>query len=288
MSDFINSLTDLKDPQTLQGKSFLLYGESGTRKTKSTGTLPGVTLHLSLDSGASSAMRANEELQVGGKHYQKLIPSLAVLDQVLTELMTSQESKNLFDNVVLDNLIEIGEKAYIKISNSPKYKADSFKVADVMSDAELKNAQGSKTLPLYLDTQKAIKNIVRVFLSIKQDYNVILLTNSIKLATTADKKIPLFDGIHPMVYGPSSIKPITMLFDEVYTTSFKDTDLDTLEKGIKTKFKIKSATSPLDGVRWFAKSRYILNLDNVRSGEILADFRLIYKDIGYVLKQDRK
>jgi len=286
MGSFLDSLTNLENKATFQGKSFLLYGESGTRKTRSLGTLPGVTLHLSLDSGASSAERANEELEVGGEHHEATITSLAGLQRVLTELATNKEVKAKFDNIVLDNLIELGEKVSVKIASSPKYKTDGIKVADVMSDTDLKAAPGSKTLPLYLDIQKQIKNIVREVLTLKQDYNIILITNSIHLSSK-DKPIPVFDGVHPMVFGPSSIKPINMLIDEIYSTSFKDNELDTLKGGIKTKFKIRTYNSPTDGLRWFGKSRYILNQDTVRSGEITADFRLIFKDTGYVLKKDR-
>ena len=276
-------LRNLSEKETFSGKSFMIYNDSATRKTRTLGTLPGRTIHCSLDNGAESAMRAAELLEIeGATHHEVKIDSLADLDAVITTLQTSKSYIGGFDTVVFDNLVEITQLLKDRIVTSSRYKADQLKLEDIMDPEARLSAQSSKTMALYNDIQIQTRSLLSKMLSLTVYYNVIVLTNYIEIET--GKAID--PGLYPQINGPKSIRPAIGLFDEVYSTDFVDGEFDSKDK-INTKFKISSFTSTTTGKRWFNKTRYITELEYLLANEIPADFRLIYKQTGYVLKQNR-
>ena len=93
--------------------------------------------------------------------------------------------------------------------------------------------------------------------------------------------------MYPSVNGPKSVGPVVALFDEVYTTLFKEDEFDSLE-GIKTQFLISKQYDDDIGSQVFAKTRTITNLEYLGACRMPADFRLVIEVSGYILKEKRE
>ena len=277
------NITNLREGGTLQGKLIMVYSPSGSGKTRSTGTLPGVTVHLSLDNGSGSAVKAAELFGMDDTtHMEVLLETVHDLNDSVDFLLTDNGYKASVDNVVVDNLVEVASQIYSIIAATPRYKKDQLQIDDIL-DPEVKvNAENKKGQALYKDAQEQTRNLVKKIGEMTQYYNVIVLT--------ADKEIlagnSLQAGVYPYINGPSSVQPMTMLFDEVYYLTRKEGDFDTKEE-ILTKFKITSFSDRLTGKKHYAKTRTFTG-NHVVHGEVPADFRLVLQETSYILKKDRK
>jgi len=279
---------DLDELKTTKGTSWIIYNASATRKTRVTGTLPGVTVHLVLDNGSNSANEASDLLEIGGTHKAVPIAGLHELNEAILTLHTSKDFLTKVDNVVIDNMVAINSDAYHIISNLPRYKKDMLHISDVVDSNPDKNAESKKMMPMYGDIQKVCYDLVRNMLELKENYNVLLLADEGVLTPTGDNPPVHAPILMPKINGPRSVKPVCSLFDEIYRTKFKAGEFDSKEGGIKTKFTLSTSNDPATGIQVYSKTRNIKNIDWLAANEMPADFRLIFKEIGYIIKSDRK
>lgn len=277
-------MMDVSEVKSQKGTSFIIYGASGSRKTRSLGTIPNdnFTLHCSLDSGSTSAAKAAEDIGITESEHKVTTPtSLADLNDIILSLHMHKPYKDTIDNIVFDNLVTITSWIQTFVAASKKYEKDALHVADAYADDTDKNAQGSKSLAYYNDVQRLTRELVFQILQLTDSYNVFLLAGEVPSEDSDGSPM-----VKVQINGPKSINPVVSMFSEVYRTSFNDNDFDSAD-GIKTKFKIAKYTDPLTGTRYFGKTRNITNVDYLTANEMPADFRLIFDEIGYVCKKDR-
>ncbi len=278
-------MMDAKEIKTYKGTSFLIYGASGQRKTRTLGTIPSgnFTLSISLDSGSTSAVKAAETLGITDSEHKVSTPtSLAELNDIILALHTHPGYKDKIDNVVFDNLVTITAWIQTFVAASKKYEKDALHVSDAYADDTDKNAQGSKSLAYYNDVQRLTRELIFQILQLTDSYNVFVLAGE-----TVSEDSDGSPMVKVLVNGPKSINPVVSMFSEVYRTSFNENEFDSAEK-INTKFKIAKYTDQMTGMKYFAKTRNISNVEYLKANEMPADFRLIFKEIGYICKKDRK
>jgi hypothetical protein len=276
-------IRSLREKRTVTGTGFLIYGDSGSRKTRTLGTLPGVTCHLSMDNGANSAEVAREQLGRDGQHQIVSISSLADLKEALIVLKSNKAYKDSVDTVVIDSLVEINTMVFGVVSRLPRYNKDTLHAEDITETDPNKNADGKKVMALYGDVQKMTAEINADILELRKDYNVVMLAGEV-LISDASVTDP---GYYHLVNGPKSIRPFISLYDEVYKPSF-DSNLFDSKDEINTKFSISTYLDTTTGAKRFAKTRNITTMDYLSANEIPADFEVIFKETGYITKKTRK
>lgn len=266
------------------GTSFLIYGESGSRKTRSLGSMPpnSVTLHLSLDYGSQSATESMKVLGIeGAVHKVAPIEDMEHLGDWLVELHTKKVYKDNVDTIVIDNLVTIQAKVAEFVAKLPRYKSDRLTAEDLLEDNSDKRAESKKTLPMFMDIQAIIRDFVHQLMTLKGDYNIIMLAGEGLLADPVLVPVPT---VYPLVSGPKSVKPVVSIFDNVFSTSFPEGQFDTKEAMV-TKYKLSTYTEA--GTTHFNKTRGIVNRKYLDANEMPADYRIIFNEIGYVNKKDR-
>lgn len=277
---------NMDELKTFKGTSFIIYNASAQRKTRVLGSMPesSVTLHLSLDFGANSAADAAVTLGIAGSiHKVAPVSSMEELGQWIIELHTNPNYKNNIDTIVIDNMVAINDKTFSFVCNLPRYKKDMLTATDLLEDNSDKNAESKKMLPLYGDVQKMCKDLINQMMELKDVYNVVLIADEVVLN---DPKLVDVPTMYPKINGPASTKPVASIFDEVYRTKFTEGEFDS-ETVMATKFTISSYTDPMTGTKFFSKTRNIKNMDYLKANEMPADFREIFKEIGYTCKKDR-
>ena len=277
---------DMEELKQTSGTSFLIYGESGSRKTRSLGSMPprSVTLHLSLDYGSQSATEAMKVLGIeGAVHKVAPVEDMEQLGDWLIELHTKQTYKDNVDTIVIDNLVTIQAKVAEFVSNLPRYKLDKLTATDILEDNSDKKAESKKSLPYFLDIQTIVRDFVHQLMTLKGDYNIVMLAGQ---GLLVDQELVPVPTVYPLVAGPKSVKPVTAIFDNVFTTFFKQGDFDTADNAA-TKFKLSTFTDQLTGVTTFSKTRSIVDRKYLDANEMPADFRIIFDQIGYINKKDR-
>lgn len=277
-------MVDARAIKAIKGTSFLIYNASGARKTRTLGTIPNgnFTLHISFDSGSSSATSAADLLGITEAEHKVTVPqSLQEFGEIINALLAHPAYNAKIDNIVIDNLVIITSLIQSFVATSPKYAKDALHISDAFADDTDKNPQGSKTLAYYNDVQRVTRELVFQILQLTDSYNVFLLAGEVQ--TTDKDGAPI---VTVAINGPKSINPVVSMFSEVYRTSFKQTEFDSADK-IVTKFKIDTYTDTLTGMKYFGKTRNIKDVNKLTSGEMVADFREIFKEIGYVAKKDR-
>jgi len=139
-------------------------------------------------------------------------------------------------------------------------------------------------LPYYMDVGNMVKGMINNLLELKSNYNVIVLAGEAVLDDPSIVQVPI---LMPLVTGKKAILPVTSLFDEIYTTTFKEGDFDSKDH-CATFFTLSTATDLTTGTQIFSKTRNITNLKYLKDNKMPADFRLILeKEIGYVPKKLR-
>ena len=277
---------DMDELKKVSGTSFLIYGESGSRKTRSLGSMPtnSTTLHLSLDYGSQSATEAMKVLGIeGAVHKVAPVEDMEQLGDWLIELHTKQAYKDNVDTIVIDNLITLQAKVAEFVSNLPRYKSDRLTAADILEDNSDKKAESKKTLPMFMDIQAIIRDFVHQLMTLKGDYNIIMLAGQ---GLLVDPDLVPVPTVYPLVSGPKSVKPVTAIFDNVFTTTFKEGAFDTADT-VATKFRLSTHTDQLTGTTIFAKTRSIVDRHYLDANEMPADFRIVFNQIGYINKKDR-
>lgn len=277
---------DMDELKKVSGTSFLIYGESGSRKTRSLGSMPSgsTTLHLSLDYGSQSATEAMKVLGIeGASHKVAPVEDMEQLGDWLIELHTKQVYKDNVDTIVIDNLITLQAKVAEFVANLPRYKSDRLTATDILEDNSDKKAESKKTLPMFMDIQAIIRDFVHQLMTLKGDYNIIMLAGQ---GLLVDPDLVPVPTVYPLVSGPKSVKPVTAIFDNVFTTTFKEGTFDTVDTAA-TKFRLSTHTDQLTGTTVFAKTRSIVDRQYLDANEMPADFRIIFKQIGYINKKDR-
>lgn len=115
------------DKLTATRAKILLYGESGTGKTRLAGTFPGKTLIISAESGLLSLKRkAIDFVDLSSDDNGKEVPQtkrIARLGEVYQYLLT-EEAKKKYSYIVLDSLSELGECLVAELSEKPEYQKD--------------------------------------------------------------------------------------------------------------------------------------------------------------------
>jgi hypothetical protein len=238
-----------------------------------------------MDGGANSAVNAAEHLGITDTIHQMVpIRNLNELKEAINVFRTDKEIYASVDNIVIDSLVEINSFMYDTVSRLPRYNADTLHVDEVMLDNPNKSADGRKTMALYGEVQKMTLDLIQDLLTMKSVYNIIVLAGEI----TIDKpEIVPTPTVYPKVNGPKSSRPVISLFDEVYRTKFDPTIFDTKDN-IHTSFTLSKYVDDETNFVIFNKTRNIKNLEYLQANQIPADFRLIYKEIGYNIKSNRK
>ena len=271
----------LSEKQSTTGTAVMLYGASGGGKTRATGTLPGVTVHLSFDNGASSAATAAEQLDVNGTHQVVPLTSLHDFQEALIVLKTDVNMRDKIDNIVVGSLVDINRLMFSVVSRLPRYAKDMLHSEDVTAQNPDKKAESSKMLPMYSDIQKMTAELNANIMELRSNYNIVMLSGEVLLTDTAEP------GVYPSVNGPKSIRPLIAVYDEVYNIKKPEGVFDTKEK-IVSQFIIGKTPDPATGYNKFAKTRRILDVKYLKDFSMPADFRLLFKASGYILKKDRK
>jgi len=278
-------MSNADEIRTTRGTSFLLYGPSASRKTRTLGSMPdeSVTLHISLDSGSNSASDAAKLLgNTKAVHKVTSPTSLKELNDVIIALHTNSAYKDKVDNVVVDNLVVIASWVQSFVAASPRYKKDALHVEDAVTDDTSKQAAGSKMMPYYGDVQRVTRELIEKILQITNNYNVFVLAGETISVNEVGSPITTV-----LVNGPKSITPITSMFSEVYRTTFTEGDFDSSDH-TATFFKVSTHKNPLTGSSVFCKTRNIKDLEQLKLNKIPADFNHILSDvIGYVWKKSR-
>ena len=275
---------DLAEAKTTKGTSILLYGPSASRKTRTIGSLGDkcVTLHISLDNGASSALAGAKSLGRKSSVHKVVCPtSLEELNDIIIGLHTNTMYKDNIDVVVVDNLTTLVEWIRDFLYSTKRFKVDMNTIEDALTGDD-SNKQSSKMLPFYSQLQLLTKQLNNQLLELTDSYNVILLAHETE-GTDASGAA----SIMPECAGPKSLLPLVSVFNEVYRTEFKDGDLDTPDH-CATYFRISSFNDPMSGTRYFAKTRGIETTKYLQDNLIPADLNYILtKEVGYIYKKDR-
>ncbi len=276
---------DAGEVKTTKGTSFILYGNSASRKTRTVGTFGtnSTTLHVSLDSGSSGATDMMNLLEIEGATHKVVVPvTLKELGDIIVALHTNKGYKDNIDTVVIDNLVVITGMVANYVSASPRYKKDALHIEDALNEDTDKNAAGSKMMPYYHDIQRLTKELINQILTLKDTYNIIMMAGEVSAVDAAGSPITT-----PLINGPRSTVGVTSLFDNVFRTSYKEGDFDTKDH-VATKFKLSTFTDPLTGMQYFGKTRSITNMDYLKANEMPANFHeILSKEIGYIYKKDR-
>ena len=280
------SMSDASELKTTQGTSFLIYGSSASRKTRTLGTMPdqSVTLHISLDNGANSATDAAKVFGNGKATHKITVPkNLQELNDVIIALHTNKLYKDNIDSVVIDNYVVISNWIKSYIFASPRYKRDALHIEDAVKDDTGKNAESKKMQPFYLDLQRITNEFMQQVNTLTSQYNVFMLAGETETKDSMGQPLTTV-----LVNGPASIAPMVFLFSEVYRTDFKEGDFDSKDH-TATFFKISTYTDKLTGQKLFAKTRNIKDLKSLQTNTIKADFNhILSNEIGYIWKKDRK
>lgn len=277
---------DMDEVNTFKGTSFMIYGESGSRKTRTIGSMPkdSISLHLSFDYGSSSATEAMRTLGIeNAVHKVAPITNMEEFGQWLIELHTNDSYRENVDTIVIDNLVVLHSKVSKFVAHLPRFKADMMSADDILEDKDDKKAESKKTLAFHMTVQTIIRDLVHQIMELKDVYNIVVLAGDTLLSDMTKVPVPT---IYPAIAGPSSIKPVVSLFDNVLMTTYTDGDFDTKDH-IATKFKLSTFTDQMTGTTYFNKSRSVTDNKYLEANEIPADFRLLFKATGYVLKKDR-
>lgn len=277
-------MMDLADVKTTRGTSILIYGPSASRKTRTLGSLGNnsVSLTISLDNGASSALLGAKALGREGAVHKVVCPSsLEELNDIIIGLHTGKAYKDNIDVVIVDNLTSLVEWIRDYLYSTKRFKVDMNTIEDALT-GDTANKQASKMLPFYSQLQLLTKQLINQLLELCDNYNVVLLaheTEGVDSSGTA--------SVMPECAGPKSILPLVSVFNEVYRTEFKDGDLDTPEH-TATFYRLSSYTDAMSGTRYFAKTRGIETTKFLEDNLIAADLDyIITKEVGYVYKKDR-
>jgi len=277
-------IVDVDELKKISGTSFLIYSGSGQRKTFSTGSMASgsVTLHVSLDGGSNSSTDAMRILNIKDASHKVTTPlSLKELNDVIIGLHTNAGYKKKIDTIVIDNLVTITDWIKTYVVGLPRYKKDQLSIDNATNEDDI-NMSSSKSMAMYNDIQILTKGLINQILELKADYNVILLAGEVDSVDSAGSP-----EVRPLINGPKSILPVTSLFDECYRTDFTEGDFDS-EDHVATYFRISTYTNMMTGMKYFAKTRNIKNIDYLKENKMPARFDKIFEEIGYVLKKDRK
>ena len=278
-------MQNLDEAKKTTGTSFIIYGPSASRKTRTLGSLGtgSFTLHLSLDGGSNSATDSMRALGIEGAEHRVTKPtSLSELHDIIIALHTVTGYKDKVDNIVIDNFIVVVSWIKEYVSNTPKYKNDTLLLDDVFSNDTSKNAVGSKKQAWWGEVQNLTRQFVSDLLTLKSSYNIFLLASEVSALDVAGVPITTVN-----VAGPASVAPVVSLFDHCYRTSFKEGDFDSIDHRA-TFFNISTYTDQSTSMQYFCKNRGINNMEVLKSNMMPADLHIVLtEEMGYIYKANR-